>query len=211
MNKQITARAGDCVLSIADKHGLFWETVWDDPENAELKEKREDPMVLVKGDIVSVLDLRPREESIQTEGTHQFRRKGIPCKIRVRFSRNDEPRAYESFRAEVDGMTIEGKTDDDGILELYVSPKIKEITVILGEGKKTTTHTLQIGKLDPIEEISGVNSRLMNLGFLQEDCGEKWTEASRAGLRQFQTMVDLEPTGELDNETREALCEEHIS
>jgi N-acetylmuramoyl-L-alanine amidase len=52
---------GDCVLSIAEQYGFFWETVWNHPSNAELKKKREDPAILYPGDVVFVPEKRLKD------------------------------------------------------------------------------------------------------------------------------------------------------
>ena len=42
-------KPGDCILSIVDAKGFFWETLWEHPENGELREKRLDPNTLLPG------------------------------------------------------------------------------------------------------------------------------------------------------------------
>ena len=53
---------GDCISSIAYELGMFPGTVWDDPKNSTLKEKRKNPNALLPGDIVHV---RQKETSRQ--------------------------------------------------------------------------------------------------------------------------------------------------
>ena len=63
-------KEGECVGSIAFEHGFFPDTLWDHPNNAELKGKRGDPNVLLAGDVVHVPDLRPKEVAVAAGQSH---------------------------------------------------------------------------------------------------------------------------------------------
>jgi hypothetical protein len=82
---------GDCIASIAADHGHFWKTLWNDPANAALKTKRQDPNVLMAGDVVKVPPLRQKQQSRATDQRHPFKRLGIPAKLRLRVMQEPEP------------------------------------------------------------------------------------------------------------------------
>jgi hypothetical protein len=75
---------GDDVASIAHERGFAWKTLWDDPGNAGLKEKRKDPGILKAGDVLHIPDRRLKEESAATEQAHKFKAHGSPPKLRLR-------------------------------------------------------------------------------------------------------------------------------
>ena len=52
---------GECLSSIAYECGFFPDTIWNHPQNAELKRKRNNPNALMLGDIISVPDKRIKE------------------------------------------------------------------------------------------------------------------------------------------------------
>lgn len=85
-----TVKQGDCVSSIAKEHGFFWETLWNLGANAELKNKRKDPNILEPGDELEIPELRKKEEDRAPEAKHTFKRKGVPAKLRLRFTKPKE-------------------------------------------------------------------------------------------------------------------------
>ena len=94
MSKKHKIKQGECISSIAEHYGFFPDDIWDDPANAELKEKRKDKNVLFAGDLVVIPDKRLLEETCATEQHHRFRRKRVPEIFRVRLRLLDgEPRA----------------------------------------------------------------------------------------------------------------------
>ena len=50
--KHHTVQQGESVESIAHAAGHFWDTVWQHPDNAALRQLRRSPHVLLPGDVV---------------------------------------------------------------------------------------------------------------------------------------------------------------
>ncbi|MGH9902357.1 MAG: peptidoglycan-binding protein, partial [Pyrinomonadaceae bacterium] len=200
--------AGECISSIANDYGLFWETIWNDPKNASLKELRKDPNILLPGDVLYVIDKRVKKEKGETGKRHKFRLKGVPALCRLQLFDGDEPRANQKYELLIDGKKrINGITDAKGILEANIPPDAKEAKLTVGPDR--AEFALKFGHLNPIDEISGVKARLNNLGF---DCGSdegEIDEQTVEALKAFQTRFGLEATGELDDKTRAQLRDIH--
>jgi hypothetical protein len=211
MSKEHKVRQGECISSIADKYGFFPDTIWNDSANAQLKEKRKDPNVLYPGDVVVVPDKEMKEESGATETRHRFRRKGVPEVLKIVLRKEGEPRANESYVLEIDGELFSGTTDSEGRIEHPIPPGAKSGTLTIGEEPDAEEHKLMLGHMDPIDEVSGVQARLNNLGF---DCGQadgKMSPQTVAAIKAFQAKAGLSATGEIDQATRDALVSEHGS
>ncbi len=121
--RQHTVVQGESVESIASAAGHAWETVWEAPENAELRELRSSPHVLMPGDVVFVPPLELKTEDVATGQRHTIRRKGVPSKLIVRFLVDGEPRANADYTFVTLGIERTGTTDGDGVLEESVDPQ----------------------------------------------------------------------------------------
>ena len=77
-------KQGDCISSIAYEHGFFPDTIWNHPDNAELKRLRKEMNLLEVGDIVKIPEKVEKKESIATEQEHRFVKKGVPAKLRMK-------------------------------------------------------------------------------------------------------------------------------
>jgi len=201
-------KQGDCLSSIAAKYGLFWEKIWNHPKNAQLREKRKDPYILYPGDVIFIPQKEDKEVAAATGQKHRFRRKGIPEKLELILCLEGEPRRNEDYELQIDGKLIRGKTDGQGKVSISIPPGARQGKLILI--KTGEEFNLDLGHLDPITEITGVQARLANLGFDVEVSG-KWDERSKEALRQFQKSNNLNPTGEIDETTRNKLKEVHGS
>ncbi len=198
-------KQGDCISSVALEHGLFWEKIWNHPNNAKLKEKREDPNILYPGDVVFVPDKEEKKESGETEQRHRFRRKGEPSRLRLRVLDGDEPRSNQSYVLNVDGVLFSGTTDAEGRLEVGIPGNAKRAELRIG----SSTYQLQLGGVDPVSEIAGIQARLNNLGFACGPADGKSGPKTMAALNRFRNAAGLPTSNQIDDATRAKLVEWH--
>ncbi len=200
---------GECISSIADRYGFMPDVIWNDPANADLKRERKNPNVLLPGDVVVVSDKRPREESGGTGQMHRFKKKNTPAMLRLRLlDEEDQPRGNLRFTLEIDGRYSEGSTDSDGKIEHPIPPGAQNGVLLLGD---EDIIPLSLGGMDPIENPSGIQARLMNLGL---DCGGVTgaiDSRTREALKAFQKKNGLSPSGNVDEDTKAKLLQLHGS
>lgn len=68
-----TVEPGESLSAIAQRNGLrSWQTIWNHPQNAALRARRERPELVHAGDEVYVPAREDRQEAGQTERTNQF-------------------------------------------------------------------------------------------------------------------------------------------
>lgn len=114
---------GDCINSVAMRHGFFPDTLWNHGSNAELKEKRKDPNVLMLGDKLFIPDIKIKELDKATEKKHRFRRKGVPAKLHLRFLKpKDKPPKAEEPAG--------GSDDESSYSEPELAPEAPEMEPI---------------------------------------------------------------------------------
>ncbi len=198
---------GDSIPSIAADNGLFWETLWNHPQNASLKAKRKTPNQLAPGDQVFIPDLRKKVESRGADASHKFKLKGVPAKIKMQLKMLGQPRANEPYVLQIDDQLIKGNLDGDGKLEQFMPPNAKSGQLILSGGKEVIP--LRLHHLNPIDEPSGIQQRLNNLGFLCGSEDGQFDDQAAEALKKFQSKYGLETTGEVDAATKAKLAELH--
>jgi len=195
-----TVAQGECLSSIAAQAGFTVDTLWNLPENAQLKQLRKDPNVLYPNDVVFIPDKRPKEIPSATEKRHPFVKKGAAAKLKIRLLDGKEPRANVPYRLQIDGVWIEGDTDGEGYLEQPLPPKARKGKLMVGEGTTQDVYDLDFGHVDPIDTDAGVAKRLRDLGY---ETGNNPVEA----IRGFQAAHDLEVTGKADDFFKQKLVE----
>ncbi len=200
---KLSIRQGDCLTSIALARGFDPQTLWDHPDNAELKQLRKSPHALLPGDKLEVPAIEEREEGVATGSVGRFKLSVGPVKLRIRLTRHAEPRADEAYELIFEEQTISGTTDGDGWIDQPIPSTATRATLSLLEGEET--YELQLGHLDPHDSPSGIQQRLRALGFYFGAVDEEIGPQTQAAIRRFQTKQGLEVSGEADDATVDAL------
>ena len=204
-------KQADCVLSVAKTYGLSWETIWNHPNNATLKQLRHgDPSVLLPGDELFIPDIRKREVDAAVDRVHKFVVKNARAQVRLRLlDFKQRPRAMQRYSASVDGVASNGSTDADGYIRLNVPVDAREVSVRVLDIPRDESYTLSLGHIDPHDTTSGVQQRLTNLGYpCLSETGTVGT-ATQAALRAFQKDRGLAQSADVDDATRSALRDLH--
>lgn len=203
-------RQGDCITSLARESGHLWRTIWDDPANAELRAAGREPNVLLPDDRVHVPPPREKWEPGQTGMRHRFRRRGEPAVLSLRLMIRDEPLANQPYTLKIDGCPpSEGFTDPEGKLRCSIPGDARRGRLFVGEQQHA--FVLELGHMDPVESLSGVQKRLLNLGYECRRTDGGWDRHCDAALRRFQRAHALPETGKPDERTRRSLREVHGS
>lgn len=211
MSIQHTVIAGDHLSAIADQYGFKdYLTIWDHPDNAALKQQRADPHVLQPGDVVTVPDRLDKSENRATGSSHRFRVAARPLKLRIALKDFDnQPISGAACVLTVDGKVHELVSDGDGMIEVPISNSAKRGVLQLPE--LDIEHEVMIGHLDPVDEDSGWQGRLVNLGYHPGAVGDEDQQSLRHSLEEFQCDHGLAVTGEPEDATQALLLQVHGS
>lgn len=209
MSRSYVIRAGDSLANIAYESGLLVETLWMHPDNALLRERRPDRNILMPGDVLAIPEKRVAHVDAATGQRHRFRLKDVPHQFRLQLFDNEIPRMRQAYKLTVRGAGFtaqrDGTTDERGVLSTYIPPRARNarLSIDATQGSPLELDIL-FGSLDPVEELSGVQKRLANLGY---DCpvDGRMSERMRRALASFQHRFDLTVTGEVDEATRRQL------
>jgi hypothetical protein len=210
-------RRGDCLSSIAKAYGFAdYRTIYRHPENADFRQKRPNPNIICPGDVLFIPDRETKDVPKGTDQRHVFKLKRPHVQLRLCL-KDDLHRPYEStkYHLRVGFDHWDGSTNSAGMVEQEVPADATEGEItIFPEGGNTPdegyTFSLQLGDLDPVDEMSGVDARLINLGFGPADAEETLSAEDRTeALKAFQDKFGLEVTGELTDVTKSKLQELH--
>ncbi len=204
MARPYIVKPGDCLCSIAARYGFAsYEDVYNASENAEFKKKRPNPNLIYPGDIVMIPEIPPKTYNLATGRRHRI---VVPVpKVVLRIDVPvSEPHFYEVVvgKANKSGRTDEGMpiefpipvTATRGHIDLWPAKEGNEAAK-----EELFTWDLLIGHLDPIDEISGVQGRLANLGYYNDPVDGSAGPSLGLAISQFEADSDLEVTGDARN------------
>ena len=229
MGKTHFVAQGEYLAKIARAYGFAdFHTIWDAPENKDLKEKRKNPNILYPGDKLVIPDKEIREESRATEKKHKFELQGEKLKLRIQLlDFKNKPVEGHKCTLIVEGKPKEFQTGSDGMLEEEIAPD-QGAGKVQDRGKPDPNQPFQapleiplrIGHLDPVDKVPGQIARLNNLGYnagevpehtLTDDEEEKLPKSPQflSAVEEFQCDFGLKVDGICGKNTQEKLVKVH--
>jgi hypothetical protein len=207
MPQDHTVKQGEYLRKIAQAAGFpDYNAIWSSAENSELKQKRQNPNILLPGDKLVIPDKQEKQESGGTDQRHRFRLKGKPLKLRIVLrDTDDNPVANKECTLIIEGVANTLTTDGDGKLEQVIPPSASNGSLRIDEDEIS----LLIGHLDPIDELSGQQGRLNNLGYDAGSADDAQDTQFLSAVEEFQCDYDLTVDGICGPNTQAKLKEVH--
>lgn len=227
-------KRGDFLTKLAGERNFDANEIWQDPNNAELRQTRPDPEVLCPGDILYLpADTHRAPLELELEADNKFTTQLGVIRVRQCFVVDGQPLADMDYYVHGMGDVFEDVTDNDGGIDIDVPLHVPRVKVVIvapndanvdergddnqegdepsepDDGPKQWVFEIAVGHLDPARTWSGAKQRLDHLGYLADpECDHEDHEAEIArAIQAFQSDCKLEPTGKLDDTTATKLEE----
>ncbi|HEX7809812.1 MAG TPA: peptidoglycan-binding domain-containing protein [Thermoanaerobaculia bacterium] len=206
-----TAKDGDTIIALAYANGFkSADDILNDSENSSLKTSRTDPGVLLKGDTVTIPSRILRQEAKPIDASHKFIVTRPKAWIRMAVKdAHGVALAGKKYQLTVDGKQTSGTVPDGGVIEQAVpaSAKAGQLTVWLSNAPTDMEiWELQLGWMDPLDSITGVQARLINLGFdIGHDPDGVLDDGTKFAINTFQARIGIDVTGAIDDTLKQKL------
>lgn len=219
MAEQYLVKQGEHMSGLAEKFGFSdYRMIWNHPDNAQLKQKCQNPNTLMPGDTVTIPDRTTRTETCPTDQSHKFSTHKSKLLLRVILERSyDKPIADTPCDLIIDAERFSLTSDGTGLVEQQIKRSASDALLVV----RDTIHLkdsivpvsfqvpVRIGDLNPIEERSGQRTRLANLGYYRLD-GDDIDEAEfRSAVEEFQCENSLKVDGICGPATKSKLKQRH--
>jgi hypothetical protein len=176
---------GEHVSRIAAKYGFSsFKSIWNHPNNADLKAARQTPNVLLPGDTLFIPDRETRVEAKPTDQRHRFVVHRDPL-ILILVLKDNDYQAISNSKCElqVESACSEMTTDGTGLLQERIGSQDENGRLVITQ----TEMDLRIGDLNPFDSTTGHRARLNNLGYKAGTVeGEVDPEQFRSAVEEFQ-------------------------
>ena len=210
-------KEGEYMAKIAKRYGFpDWKTIYDYPKNKDFKKERPNPDILVAGDKVVIPPKDSKQVDIQTDKKFKvkIKTKELETKLHLIVKGYDnKPLANTPFELAIGEETITGTSKSDGLVEALISPEAEfgtlRLTVTAGDTAYELTLPIGIGHLDPVEEVSGIRARLINLGYEPGGSYDMNDPRFHAAIEEFQCDHSLTIDGVCGPKTKAKLKEVH--
>lgn len=207
----LTVGQGECVLSVAHRYRMPPERIWQAPENAALRSARR-MNVLLPGDALFVPARVTDSVAVETTRRHRFvLASKATCVFTVRFLAEGVAREGVDYTFFIDGEERTGKTDREGQVTEEVRVDAATGELVLHATTGSERYRVNLGHLNPIDDVTGVQARLNHLGYACGAADGVLGPRTRRALLAFQLARKIPVTGEADAATRDELGRAHKS
>lgn len=213
-----TIAAGDCLAKVAYELGYAQDTIWNFGSNESLRNLRKNRYILEAGDVLQIPPRRLKRIPASTGNLYVVQLVDVPEILKIRFvTFSLGPRANVDYLLHIESASgapvpdRKGTTNSDGFLIESIPPDAIRAEVWFGTGKLREVYPVDLGRVDPLDSIGGLQGRLRNLSYLAEFRPGELDENTREALRRFQADNRLDVTGEPDAATRAKLEEIFLS
>ena len=205
---------GDHLSSIAKQYGFpDYTTIWNYGDNADLKQQRGNPNVLLPGDTVVIPDKEEKQEAGETAKRHTFKVSGNTLMLRLQVEdAYEKPVGNATCDLYLDGAKTTVTTDGDGKIEKAIPADIKEAKLVLASEETPYQDEfliLGVGQLDPVDTLSGQAARLTNLGYFAGDPQAEDDPDFQSAAQEFQCDQKLQVDGVVGPQTQAKLKQVH--
>jgi Putative peptidoglycan binding domain/LysM domain len=207
-------KQGDHVSSIAQENGLVdYHTIWDHPQNAELKQQRQNPNVLYPGDRLFVPDLEEGNEPCSTDQRHIFKARKTTLRLRlVLEDLYEKPIGGVPCDLVLPGGTRHLTTDGSGKLDEVIPADTHGATLLIKSPEtpfQDVQIPIQVGGLDPVDKVTGQAGRLANLGYYFNALNPVDQDEFESAVEEFQCDNGLTVDGKCGPNTQNKLKQVH--
>ncbi len=158
-------KQGDFLAQLAYKFGFDADAVWNDPKNADLRQLRSDPNILLPADVLYIpdqVDKKPDKHDLTTGSSNDFVSDAPTVPMTIRFK--DDALASQGYAVtelpQLTGLTTTG----DGTATFSIPVTLQSFTIEFAASG--AAYAFDTAHLDPVNTRSGVVQRLQNLGYI---------------------------------------------
>ena len=191
-----TVKQGDHVAGIAEQFGFpKYSRIWDHPNNADLKQQRNNPNVLYPGDNLYIPDPEQQKFDRPTDQKHKFVLSAEPLQLFLVLQNiYSEPVANRSCKLQVGLNQYSLTSDGDGIIVHKIPKRAVNASLTVDDNIQVNGNEvpierrfdLQIGYLDPVDTESGQLARLASLGYYRLPISPKDPDEFLSSIEEFQ-------------------------
>jgi hypothetical protein len=209
-----TVKQGDHLSSIAHAAGFSdFRTIWNHPNNLDLRNLRKNPHVLFADDQIFVPDRTVKEEDRPTDMKHKFKKRGSKLQLRLVLEDiYEKPIANAQCLFIIEGDSRDVTSDSDGKIEEEIPANAHNAILLIKDPQTpffNSQMNIRIGSLDPETELSGQKERLNNLGYNAGDPIRPEDDQFRSAVEEFQCDFGLAVDGDCGPATQAKLLAVH--